>query len=249
MFWGRVRGAASDYYIAIGVKFAEHEFPSKSFYYATAGFHFQRLPALQGLFKDRIEECTAPFSGNPDLQLFEVLEVKVIPRTLLPLELPEEALEVDPPTQPSGGQDKETSRTAGNDSNPTASRLEELELPTPEELPEQREERQVACRELDRLAYVVRAIEFECSCLPVGALRMVLTHEVRYSDGFRGLDVRSALDKSSWLHFRQPLGPEQRAVIERPDVVFRPGFLEDITGDLPLNSWSLQPSVTNEFVG
>ncbi len=34
--------------------------------------------------------------------------------------------------------------------------------------------------EIDRLAYVVNAIEFECSLLPIGAVRLTPAHELRY---------------------------------------------------------------------
>lgn len=34
MFWGRIRGIAKDYYLAVGLKFKdEYEFPAKRFYW------------------------------------------------------------------------------------------------------------------------------------------------------------------------------------------------------------------------
>lgn len=44
-----------------------------------------------------------------------------------------------------------------------------------------------AFTELDRLAYVVRAIENDCSLVPVGAFKLTPTHELRYNDSFRGV--------------------------------------------------------------
>jgi len=41
--------------------------------------------------------------------------------------------------------------------------------------------------ELDRLAYVVRAVENDCSVAPVGAFKLTPTHELRYNDSFKGL--------------------------------------------------------------
>jgi radial spoke head protein 9 len=46
--------------------------------------------------------------------------------------------------------------------------------------------------ELDRLAYVVRSIENDCSVLPVGAVKLTPTHELRYNDSFRGLSIENA---------------------------------------------------------
>lgn len=34
--------------------------------------------------------------------------------------------------------------------------------------------------EVDRLAYIVNAIEFECALLPIGAVRLTPSHELRY---------------------------------------------------------------------
>lgn len=46
--------------------------------------------------------------------------------------------------------------------------------------------------ELDRLAYVVRSIENDCSLIPVGAFRLTATHELRYNDTFEGLHMTQA---------------------------------------------------------
>jgi radial spoke head protein 9 len=250
MFWGRIRGAASDYYVAMGVKFTEYEFPSKAFYFATSNFSFQRLPAIQPLFKDKIEEVVSLFTGNPDQALFEVLEVKIIPPKIKTPS--QENLEENQGNGTTGenttGQNNDSS-PAQNEPTGTNERLEDLERPTPEMEPEQREERMVACKEIDRLAYVIRAIEFECACVPKGSLKMSLNHELRHNDGFTGIDIQTATEKTSWLHFRQPLTEEKLRMMERPETVFRYDFLDDISQDLPHNSWSIQSSVIRDFVG
>ena len=43
--------------------------------------------------------------------------------------------------------------------------------------------------EEDRLAYTVHAIEEECQLVPLGALRMITCHELRYNEQFKGLKV------------------------------------------------------------
>jgi len=43
--------------------------------------------------------------------------------------------------------------------------------------------------ELDRLAFVVRAIENDCALAPVGAFKLTPTHELRYNDSFKGLSL------------------------------------------------------------
>lgn len=43
--------------------------------------------------------------------------------------------------------------------------------------------------ELDRLSYVVRTLEEECAVVPVGAFKLTATHELRYNDAFKGLNL------------------------------------------------------------
>ena len=47
--------------------------------------------------------------------------------------------------------------------------------------------------ELDRLAYVVRAIETECQIVPVGAYKLTVEHELDYNESFKGLPLEEAL--------------------------------------------------------
>lgn len=48
-------------------------------------------------------------------------------------------------------------------------------------------------KEIDRLAYIVRAIENDCSAIPIGALKMLPTHELRYNNNFESLNIDKAL--------------------------------------------------------
>jgi hypothetical protein len=67
--------------------------------------------------------------------------------------------------------------------------------------------------ELDRLAYVVRAIDFDCAALPVGAVKLSPTHELRYNDTFKGLITSEAADLSNYQHFRNPVTEEMKEFI------------------------------------
>lgn len=55
-----------------------------------------------------------------------------------------------------------------------------------------------AFTELDRLAYIVRAIENDCSLVPVGAFKLTPTHELRYNDTFRGVPLSEISNPSSF---------------------------------------------------
>ena len=57
-------------------------------------------------------------------------------------------------------------------------------------------------KELDRLSYVVRAIEIDCASLPVGSLKLQTSHELHYDPNFKGLTIDDALNINNWMHFR-----------------------------------------------
>lgn len=39
-------------------------------------------------------------------------------------------------------------------------------------------------KEMDWLAYVIRAIEIDCASLPVGSLKLLPNHEIRYNKNY-----------------------------------------------------------------
>lgn len=58
--------------------------------------------------------------------------------------------------------------------------------------------------ELDRLAYTVRAIETDCSLVPIGAFKLTPSHELRYNDTFCGLNMTDANRIECYQHFTAP---------------------------------------------
>lgn len=67
--------------------------------------------------------------------------------------------------------------------------------------------------ELDRLAYVVRAIDNDCATLPIGALKLSPLHELRYNDSFKGLSIEEALSLKNYQHFRPVQSQEMKEFI------------------------------------
>lgn len=59
-----------------------------------------------------------------------------------------------------------------------------------------------AFTELDRLAYVVRSIDQDCASLPVGALKLTPTHQLRYNETFKGLSLTEAVKLQNYQHFK-----------------------------------------------
>ena len=56
--------------------------------------------------------------------------------------------------------------------------------------------------ELDRLVYVVFAIENDCAVCPVGAFKLTPQHQVRRNEAFKGLEGEEYLQASNYQHFR-----------------------------------------------
>ena len=56
--------------------------------------------------------------------------------------------------------------------------------------------------ELDRVNFVVNAIENDCQISPVGAFKMTSAHQVRRNEAFKGLSCEASVCLSSYCHFR-----------------------------------------------
>jgi len=68
-FWGKVLGAAENFFVAFILKPGAVEFPSKKFYWSNSSFEFAELPLLADgdstLIQTLFEDVQAPFSGSP----------------------------------------------------------------------------------------------------------------------------------------------------------------------------------------
>lgn len=94
--------------------------------------------------------------------------------------------------------------------------------------------------ELSRLSYVIRAIENDVQVVPKDSFRVTPEHELRPNSHFYGLQTLNAMAPSSWQHFRAPITPQAKKVMEDDMVVFSTGFLDTLESDIPMGSWSVQ---------
>ena len=70
MFWGKVNGLNSDYYIALGISYSErYEFPEKKFYWCcSSDMTFVEFPALNKQHETLYDSLsTLNFTGDPKL--------------------------------------------------------------------------------------------------------------------------------------------------------------------------------------
>jgi len=102
--------------------------------------------------------------------------------------------------------------------------------------------------EVDRLKYVVLAIENDCQIAPVGAYKMTAQHQVRRNEAFKGLDSSASTDLNSYLHFRNVQTDEKKALLDEPSAPFNSNFLESISGDEPKGCWNFQHDLSKKTV-
>lgn len=175
LFWGKLTGLNADYYVAVGLVYTgRYEFACKRFYYATsADFTFKPFPALNDQHKEVYDEIKTMLTGNP----------KLIHR------------KVEPEKSAAEGQEEEAvaQKKPAKEIDPLAS--SEEEDPNALIVP-------VDLKEIDRVHYIVRAIENDCQVVPQGAFKLTTAHEVARNEAFKGLQLDEAFQLSSYSHFR-----------------------------------------------
>ena len=157
-FWGRIRGTKSNYYIAISTRFVgEYESPSKAFFYSTNDFKFKRLPFVVWSLKDWVNSIEHDdFTGKPDKIIFRMKSNDESEKSSKDLN-DGEVLEENPVEDNTGE--------------------EEIELVNSKSTKMIKKKEVIV--ELERLAFVVRAIENECAAVPVGAVKIMPNHQLR----------------------------------------------------------------------
>ena len=99
-------------------------------------------------------------------------------------------------------------------------------------------------KEIDRVHYIVRAIENDCQITPHGAFKLTTSHEVNRNEAFRGLSLEDAFKLSSYSHFRNVQQKEKKEGLEKDDSIFSKNFLDDLTSDKPNGQWAIQKDST-----
>ena len=61
--------------------------------------------------------------------------------------------------------------------------------------------------ELDRLSIVVHQIDRDCQVVPLGAFKMIPTHELILNPNFFGLKISEATSLKNYVHLRAPTHP------------------------------------------
>lgn len=94
--------------------------------------------------------------------------------------------------------------------------------------------------ELDRLTFVVYAIENDCQISPIGAFKMTSEHQVRRNEAFGGLNKDQLKNLDNYMHFRNVQSGEKKDALDSPAASFNARFLESAALDQPKGTWTLQ---------
>ena len=98
--------------------------------------------------------------------------------------------------------------------------------------------------ETDRLSFVVRAIDRDCSVVPIGGFKMLPINELRRNDLFEGLNSEDLDKKEKYVHFRPVENQEKKDKIAMGKAVFDFDFLDSIIDDPIKDSWSIHVDST-----
>lgn len=71
---------------------------------------------------------------------------------------------------------------------------------------------------------------------------------MRKNEAFHGLAREQAFQLDGYQHFRPIQQKEKLAIAQREEAVYNNAFLDEITVDLPKNSWSLVRDCTDSVV-
>ena len=214
MFWGKLSGLNGDYYVAMGLVFTgRYEFAEKRFYYATSSdITFRPFPALNDQHKDEYDKIKTMLTGNP----------KLIHKKVEPEKTAAEA----------GGEEEQVAKKTLKEIDPLAS--SEEEDPNAMIVP-------VDLKEIDRVHYLVRAIENDCHIVPQGAIKLTTSHEVSRNEAFKGLSASEAFNLAHYSHFRNVQNQEKKEALEKDDAIYQRNFLDDVSADRPpVGCWAIQ---------
>ena len=94
--------------------------------------------------------------------------------------------------------------------------------------------------ESDRLSFVVRTIEHDCSVVPLRGFKMLPINEIRRNDLFEGLTSEEIDKLENYFHFRKIECQNKKDMIDMGKAVFDFSFLDCLCDDELKCGWSIQ---------
>lgn len=97
-------------------------------------------------------------------------------------------------------------------------------------------------REINRLSFIVRKIDHDCSLIPRGALFVDAKKNVKRDPSFYGLSFQTGTQHRGYMHFRKPESPQAISLLKQPGIVTSTDFLDSIDKDFPKDMWLINMS-------
>jgi radial spoke head protein 9 len=94
--------------------------------------------------------------------------------------------------------------------------------------------------ESDRLSFIVRSIDHDCSVVPLRGFKMLPINEIRRNDLFEGLSSDEIGKLENYFHFRKIESQNKKDMIDMGKAVFDFSFLDCLSDDELKCSWSIQ---------
>lgn len=211
LFWGKITGAKKDYFIALGINYTlKYEFPEKKFFYCLSGeYDFKELPEIDPQHADHAEKFNGYFTGDPNTVLVQ-------------LEAKEENKDPGQPAEPTDGTKVEAKKVEEE------SDEEKVVKPPLKDF-----------KEINRLSFVVRAIENDNHVVPEGAFKLTSEHEIRRNKNYIGLHSKDLSNVSKYMHFRNVQSATKKELLNKDDSIYCYDIFDKIEDDKPNGFWSI----------
>lgn len=99
---------------------------------------------------------------------------------------------------------------------------------------------QVQIKEETRLVSIIDQIDKAVAVVPRGVLFKTPFGPVHVNRTFEGLSLSEAKKLSSYFHFREPVEPKNKTLLDKADLDPSLDFLDSLEHDIPKGSWSVQ---------
>lgn len=200
LLWGKIIGTKYDYFLALLINYKGHfEFPKKAFYYANSNtWEFNPLPEIKKYHIEDNEAFHTNYFTGDPIAILKEYENKEEGNMSMENK-PEKPQNPDP-----------------------------LDISDSEDNKVVEEEKKLNFTELDKLAFIVRIIDYETNIFPQGAFKLIPIHELRRNDNYKGLKKEELTCISKYSHFRKPTQQEKLDIIEKDEAIFRTDILDDL---------------------
>lgn len=172
MFWGKIIGLNADYYIAVDVQYAYRYEFPEKIFYWASSNDFRFVPF-------------DPLNDQHKADYNQIKSLITGNPSLILKKVEADKVEGEEAENVEAVQEKEYDPLASSEEEDPLAKIKPVNL-----------------KEIDRIHYIVRAIENDCHVVPQGAFKLTPNHSVERNEAFRGLKGEEAFSLINYSHFR-----------------------------------------------